>query len=110
MFHAHCIIDGNLALAPLHTIRWGDWILGPRSFYVMLIVFFVLLAFILAFYKELKIMIFDEVLARKLGFRPALMHTVWIGLVSMTTVAAFDTAGSILVVALMIAPPAAAFC
>ncbi|MCP4815590.1 MAG: metal ABC transporter permease [Planctomycetaceae bacterium] len=108
-FHAQCIIDGNLATAALKTVQWGDVDLGPQAFWVMALTLALVLTFILAFYKELKLMAFDESLARSMGFRPVLMHLVWLGLVSITTVSAFEAAGSILVVALMIAPPAAAY-
>ena len=48
-------------------------------------------------------------LAAALGFSPALIHYAFMALVSVTAVGAFDAVGSILVVALMIAPPAAAW-
>ncbi len=107
-FHAHCIIDGNLASAALQTVQ----LLGveiPRSFLVMASVLVALLVFILFFYKEMKLAMFDAELSQSFGFRPALLHLGWLALVSITTVAAFETVGSILVVALMIAPPAAGF-
>ena len=107
-FHAHCIIDGNLALSPMDTVKF----LGlhiPKSFGVMSVNLFLIGCFIATFFKELKVMMFDETLAKSFGFRPGLMHVIWLGLVSLTTVAAFETAGSILVVALMITPPAAAY-
>jgi manganese/zinc/iron transport system permease protein len=47
-------------------------------------------------------------LSAALGFSPALIHYAFMSLVSVTAVGAFDSVGSILVVALMIAPPAAA--
>ena len=108
-FHAHCIIDGNLALAPLarYVVDGQDW--GPRPFWAMAGVLVAVVAFLAMFFKELKLMMFDGGLARSLGFKPALLHVAWLGLVSMTTVSAFETAGSILVVALMITPPAAAY-
>ena len=43
-----------------------------------------------------------------LGFKPAALNFALMGLVSVTAVAAFDAVGSVLVVALMIGPPAAA--
>jgi manganese/zinc/iron transport system permease protein len=48
-------------------------------------------------------------LAAALGFSPALIHYGLMVMVSVTAVGAFDAVGSILVVALMIAPPAAAY-
>ena len=107
-FHPNCIIDGNLAFAAITPFQWGDWYLGPKAFVAMGVCLVVLLVFIIAFYKELKLMAFDESTAFMQGFRPKLLHTVWLTLVSIIAVAAFETAGTILVVALMIAPPAAA--
>ena len=107
-FHAHCIIDGNLASAALQTVEVFG-IEMPRSFLVMLSVLGALLVFIGFFYKEMKLTMFDAELSQSFGFRPTLLHLGWLALVSMTTVAAFETVGSILVVALMIAPPAASF-
>lgn len=108
-FHADCIIDGNLALAALDRFEVGGYDLGPRSWIVMSVVLVVVISFIGLTYKELKIGIFDPILAARFGLRPSLLQIVWLGIVSVTTVAAFDVAGSILIVALMIAPPAAAY-
>src|SRR5690606_13289429 len=52
---------------------------------------------------------FDAGLAAALGFSPALIHYGLMTLVSITAVGAFDAVGSILVVALMITPAAAAY-
>jgi len=65
--------------------------------------------FIVLAFKELKLATFDAGLAAALGFSPALIHYALMSLVSITAVGAFDAVGSILVVALMIAPPAAAY-
>ena len=61
------------------------------------------------FYKELKISTFDAGLAAALGFMPVILHYALMGLVSITVVGAFDIVGSILVVALIVVPPAAAY-
>jgi manganese/zinc/iron transport system permease protein len=107
-FHADCIIDGNLAQAALDQVTIGGIDLGPKSFFTMLIVLLIVCVFVFVFYKELKLMTFDEASAQMFGFRPKMLHTVWLLLVSVTAVAAFETAGTVLVVALMIAPAAAA--
>src|SRR5437763_1378145 len=67
------------------------------------------LAFVVAFYKELKLTTFDATLAAALGFAPAVVHYALMTLVSVTCVAAFDAVGSVLVVALMIVPAATAY-
>lgn len=108
-FDSHCIIDGNLSLAALRQFEFAGRAVAPFAFVLMATMLTVLVGFITLFYKELKLTMFDAALSRTFGFRPALLHFVWLALVSITTVSAFEIAGSILVVALMIAPPATAF-
>jgi manganese/zinc/iron transport system permease protein len=66
-------------------------------------------AFLGLFYKELKLSTFDPSLAAALGFSPVLLHYLFMGVVSVTAVGAFDSVGSVLVVAFMIVPPCAAY-
>ncbi|MFN3189221.1 MAG: metal ABC transporter permease [Aureliella sp.] len=108
-FHADCIIDGNLALAPLDSVRLLGFEPVPKSMISMSSMLLLVVAFIAVCYKELKIMIFDPILAKRVGLRPVMMKYGWLAIVSLTTVAAFNVAGSVLIVALMIAPPATAF-
>ena len=108
-FHPECIIDGNIAAAALDTLIIGGYDLGPRTFWVMLTVLAILIFFVVLLYKEMNVMSFDELFAKGIHLHPNRIHMIWLGLVSLTTVCAFETAGSILVVALMIAPPAAAY-
>ena len=107
-FHADCIINGNLVYAANKFVVLGGYSFGPKAFVSMSVIFLVLVSFILVFYKELKLMAFDSSTARMFGLKPRLLHTVWLSLVSITAVAAFETAGTVLVVALMVAPAAAA--
>ena len=108
-FHADCIIEGNLAIASLDRFEIGGWDLGPKSWIVMLLILIVQILFVTVCYKELKATLFDPELASRFGLRPRLFQLLWLSIVSLTTVAAFNVAGSILIVALMIAPPAAAY-
>ncbi|MEZ4700741.1 MAG: metal ABC transporter permease [Rhodothermales bacterium] len=103
------VLLGELAFAPFDRLSLGGYDLGPRALWVMSIILTVSALFIALFYKELKLATFDAGLAASLGFAPAVLHYVLMGLVSVTAVGAFDAVGSILVVALMIAPPATAF-
>ncbi|MEM7009625.1 MAG: metal ABC transporter permease, partial [Thermodesulfobacteriota bacterium] len=105
----HSVLLGELAFAPFdRLIIFGNDI-GPKSLYVMLVILLLNVLFISFFYKELKLATFDAGLAAALGFSPGLIHYGLMSLVSVTAVGAFDAVGSILVVALMIAPPAAAY-
>ncbi len=102
------VLLGELAFAPFDRLMLFGSLL-PRSLVVMGAIALVNLVFIAAFYKELKLATFDAGLAAALGFSPALIHYGLMGLVSITAVGAFDAVGSILVVAFMVAPAAAAY-
>ncbi len=71
--------------------------------------FVIVLFFILVFYKEWKITSFDPALAASLGIPVLILHYVFMSLVSVTTVAAFDAVGAIMVVAMLITPAASAY-
>jgi manganese/zinc/iron transport system permease protein len=60
------------------------------------------------FYKELMISAFDPALANTLGFSATFLRQMLTVLTSVTTVMAFESVGSILVIAMLVAPPAAA--
>jgi manganese/zinc/iron transport system permease protein len=105
----HVVLLGELAFAPFDRLTAFGLDLGPRSLWVMGGVLVLNAAALGLFYKELKLATFDSGLAASLGFRPRLLHYVLMGLVSLTAVAAFDAVGSILVVALMVGPPATAY-
>ena len=103
------VLLGELAYAPLNRLKAFGYDLGPVALYVMGTILVLNLAFILLFYKELKLATFDASLATALGFAPMLIHYGLMTLVSITTVGAFDAVGSILVVALIAGPPATAY-
>ncbi len=103
------VLLGELAFAPFDRMVFMGVDIGPKSLVVMLGILLLNILYILLFYKELKLTIFDPGLAKALGFSPALIHYSLMGLVSVTAVGAFDAVGSILVVALMIGPPATAY-
>jgi hypothetical protein len=66
------------------------------------------LLFVAACWKELLVTSFDSVLADTLGIRTSWLHYALMALVAATSVASFEAVGSILVVAMFIAPAAAA--
>ena len=100
---------GELAFAPFDRLVFWGWDWGPISLVVMSAILAINLTAILVFWKELKLSTFDPALAGALGFAPAAVPYGLMSLVSLTAVGAFDAVGSILVVALMIAPPATAY-
>ncbi len=103
------VLLGEIAFAPFRRLEVGGLDLGPRSLWLMGALLAANVGVVAIFYKELKLATFDAGLAHTLGFSPVLLHYGFMTLVSATAVGAFDAVGSILVVALMIAPPAAAY-
>ncbi len=104
-----CVLYGEIAYAPWDLIFAGERSLGPKALWVNGVVLAVNLSFVLLLYKELKLSTFDRELAAALGFVPAALHYLLMGLVSITVVGAFESVGAILVVAMLIVPPAAAY-
>jgi manganese/zinc/iron transport system permease protein len=103
------VLLGELAFAPFDRLIVGGVDVGPRSLWLAAGIGLVNLAFIVVFYKELKLATFDAGLAASLGFSPVVLHYALMTLVSVTAVGSFEAVGSVLVVALMIAPPAVAY-
>ncbi|MDQ2086574.1 metal ABC transporter permease [Herbivorax sp. ANBcel31] len=103
------VLLGEIAFAPFRRFYMGNIDLGPKSFYVMGAILIINISFISLFYKELKIVTFDPSLAFALGISPGIIHYGLMGVVSVTAIGAFDTVGSILVVALMVVPPLTAY-
>jgi len=103
------VLLGELAFAPFERFVINGYDFGPRALWVMGGILVLNLVGLALFYKELKLATFDSALAAALGFSPALVHYGLMGAVSVTAVGAFDAVGSVLVVALMIAPPASAY-
>lgn len=104
----HSVLMGELAFAPFDRLVIFGLDL-PRALAVGAGVLLLNLLLLGLFYKELKLATFDAGLAAALGFAPALVHYGLMTVVSVTAVSAFDAVGSILVIALMVAPPAAAY-
>lgn len=105
----HVVFQGDLVFAPFDRFMLFGADIAPRTLVTMTIVLLLNILFLTLFYKELKLATFDAGLAAALGFSPTLLHYALTAMVSITAVGAFDAVGSILVVALMIVPPAAAY-
>ena len=104
-----CVLYGEIAYAPWDLLFLGGHSIGPKALWVNGGVLLVNLLFVGFFYKELKVTTFDAGLAAALGFAPALMHYLLMTAVSITVVGAFESVGAILVVAMLVVPPATAY-
>lgn len=105
---AGCVLYGAIELTPLDTVAIGSWNV-PRAVVTLGVVTVLNLLFITVFFKELKLSSFDPALATTTGFNAALMHYLLMILVAVTAVASFESVGNILVVAMFVVPPAAAY-
>jgi len=103
-----CVLYGAIEMTPLDRWQIGAWEI-PRVVVVLSIVTLVNALFVVVFYKELKISSFDPALATTIGFPAALVHYLLMTLVAVTAVASFESVGNILVVAMFVVPPSAAY-
>jgi manganese/zinc/iron transport system permease protein len=106
-FDVSCVWEGLLSKAALDTFSFAGWSL-PEQLKTILPVVILNAAVILVFWKELKVSSFDPELSTSMGFPATLMHYLVMAVVAVTTVASFEAVGSILVVAMLIVPPATA--
>ncbi|MBC22514.1 MAG: iron ABC transporter [Phycisphaerae bacterium] len=100
----HCVLYGEIALAPLDVIRVGG-IDIPRAALSLGIVWIVNLGICLVLLKELRMASFDPQFSRSIDFKPELLNALIMTMVAVTTVAAFESVGSILVLAMLVIPP-----
>lgn len=102
------VLMGEIAFVP-----WDTWaIFGfemPKAVWMLLIVLCLNLLFLFFFYKEIKLSTFDPVFALSIGLPIVAMHYAYMTLVSLTTVATFDSVGAVLVVAMLVGPSATAY-
>ena len=102
-----CVLYGALELAPLDTVQlFGSYI--PRAIPRLVLLVILNVAVIIIFYKELNVSAFDADFAENVGIKTEAINYLFIALVAITTVAVFELVGSILVVAMLIAPVAIA--
>ncbi len=104
----NCVLYGAIEMTPLDQVRWAG-LRMPRAVWMLATMLVVNGLFVTVFYKELLVTSFDDTLAAAMGFRPVWMHYALMTLVAVTAVAAFESVGSILVIAMLIVPGATAF-
>ena len=104
-----CVLYGEIAYAPWDLLFLGGHSMGPKALWINGGVLLLNVLLVVLFYKELKLTTFDSKLAAALGFSPLVMHYLLMGAVSVTVVGAFESVGAILVVAMLVAPPATAY-
>lgn len=104
-----CVLYGEIAYAPLDLWTVGTLSLGPRALWLSAFVFVGNLVWVTLCYKELKVTSFDAGIADAMGISSTKMHYFLMSAVSLTVVASFEAVGAVLVVAMLIVPPATAY-
>lgn len=105
-----CILYGEIAYVPIDLIYDSDGnSIGPKAVIILSGLLILILLFITLFYKELLVTTFDPSFAKTIGISTSTWHYALMALISLTTVASFESVGAILVVALLIAPASSAY-
>jgi len=105
----HAVLVGDLNLAAWEQLIVNGTSIGPAYLYVMLGVLALNIIFLGVFHTKLKVTTFDAQFATSIGIRAGRVNAAFMFLVSLTVTAAFNATGAILVIALMIVPPATAY-
>ncbi|CAG7616417.1 Manganese transport system membrane protein MntD [Paenibacillus solanacearum] len=104
-----CVLYGEIIHVPWDTITFAGVDIGPKAVWALGLVLLLSGTVIALFYKQFKICAFDPAMAAAVGIPVALFHYVLMGLVSVTTVASFESVGAILVVGMLVVPAATAY-
>jgi manganese/iron transport system permease protein len=104
------IVSINPMSVSIQTITMGNILaITPEDTLQLAIIGFVSLAVLLAKWKDLMVTFFDENHARTIGLRPGMLKAVFFILLSASVVAAMQTVGAFLVIALVVTPGATAY-
>lgn len=104
-----CVLFGEIAYVQWDILIINGYNMGPAAVWFLGITLFIVLLVIGLFYKQFKLCAFDPALAAALGIPVALFHYLLMGLVSLSTVASFESVGAILVVGMLIVPASTAY-
>lgn len=104
------MVSLNPVAISVQTITMGNILaITPGDTLQLAIIGLVSLAVLLAKWKDLMVVFFDETHARSIGLRPGLLKGVFFVLLSACVVAAMQTVGAFLVIAMVVTPGATAY-
>ena len=104
-----CVLFGELGTTFLDKVIYNGRLFGTRSMLMILPVFTIVLLFVVFGFKGLQILSFHEEFAKSKGVNVSFWHYSFMALVSITTVMSFESVGAVLVVGLLVIPPATAY-
>ena len=95
----------------IQTIVFGNILaITPFDALQLVIIGLITLVCLLVFWKDFMVVFFDETHARSIGFRINFLKILFFTLLSASTVAALQTVGAFLVIAMVVTPGATASC
>ncbi|MCR8550980.1 metal ABC transporter permease [Salipiger sp. P9] len=104
------MVSVNPMAVSVQTITMGNILaISPGDALQLAIIGLVSLAVLLAKWRDLMAVFFDEAHAQSIGLRPGLLKAVFFTLLSASVVAAMQTVGAFLVVAMVVTPGATAY-
>lgn len=104
------MVSVNPVAVSVQTITMGNILaITPEDTLQLVIIGGVSLAILLAKWKDLMVTFFDENHARSIGLRPDLLKAMFFVLLSASVVAAMQTVGAFLVIAMVVTPGATAY-
>ncbi|MET1414292.1 metal ABC transporter permease [Roseibium sp. HPY-6] len=104
------IVSVNPMSVSIQTITMGNILaITPEDTFQLAVIGFVSLAVLLAKWKDLMVTFFDENHARSIGLKPTALKAVFFVLLSACVVAAMQTVGAFLVIAMVVTPGATAY-
>lgn len=104
-----CVLYGEIAFVPFNTWSLAGKSMGPIALWSSGILLLLVLIYTFAGYKGLLMSSFNEDYAAVLGIGVGAWNLSLMSMVSVATVISFESVGAILVVALLVAPPATAY-
>lgn len=104
------MVSINPMAISIQTITMGNILaISPEDTLQLAIIGFVSLAVLLVKWKDLMVTFFDENHARSIGLRPDVLKVIFFALLSASVVAAMQTVGAFLVIAMVVTPGATAY-
>lgn len=101
-----CVLYGNLETSAM--VGWTRSLPIPQAAVINGAILLINLLLVIAFFKELKLSTFDPELAEAVGLSANWIQLVLMAITAATLVAAFESVGAILVIAMLIVPAATA--
>ncbi|PJE35966.1 hypothetical protein CVM52_14505 [Pseudooceanicola lipolyticus] len=104
------MVSVNPVSVSVQTITMGNILaISPEDTLQLALIGLVSFAILLAKWKDLMVVFFDESHARSIGLRPDILKAVFFILLSACVVAAMQTVGAFLVIAMVVTPGATAY-